>query len=145
MNKRIAFKDQLQRNAVAIISLVVAVSGFTYNTWRNELTEDNRNQRTGCFEVLLKLGELQQLVYHLHFDMDDRRSGNQRTGWALVQTIDDISVIVDESVAAAAAELKRVWGEHQQNLGEDVASVDAINAAIEGLRSATQDVLQGLT
>ena len=145
MNKRIAFKDQLQRNAVAIISLLVAVSAFTYNTWRNELTEDNRNQRTGCFEVLLKLGELQQLVYHLHFDMDDRRSGNQRTGWALVQTIDDISVIADGSVADAATNLKRVWGQHEEDLGESNASVEAINAAIENLRSVTQEVLQGLT
>ena len=82
MKQRIPFKDQLQRNAVAIISLFIAVSGLFYNTWRNELTEENQNQRTGCFEVLLKLGELQQLVYHLHYDMDDQRSGNQRTGWA---------------------------------------------------------------
>ena len=145
MIKRIAFRDQLQRNAVAIISLVVAVSGFTYNTWRNELTEDNRNKRTGCFEILLKTGELQQLVYHLHYDMDDQRSGNQRTGWALVQTINDISLITERPVADAAAELRQAWGKHEQNLGENKASVDAINQAIENLRSATQRVLQSLS
>ncbi|MDJ0917940.1 MAG: hypothetical protein QNJ05_09260 [Woeseiaceae bacterium] len=145
MKQRIPFKDQLQRNAVAIISLFIAVSGLFYNTWRNELTEENQNQRTGCFEVLLKLGELQQLVYHLHYDMDDQRSGNQRTGWALVQTISDISVIIEAPVGEAAVNLKQVWGEHEQGLGESKASVDAINEAIETLRSATQDVLTELT
>ncbi len=145
MKQRIPFRDQLQRNAVAIISLFIAVSGLFYNTWRNELTEANQNQRTGCFEVLLKVGELQQLVYHLHYDLDDQRSGNQRTGWALVQTINDISVIIEAPVGEAAAELKQVWGEHEQGLGESKASVDAINAAIEKLRSSTQEVLQGLT
>ncbi len=145
MKQRIPFRDQLQRNAVAIISLFIAVSGLFYNTWRNELTEENQNQRTGCFEVLLKLGELQQLVYHLHYDMDDQRSGNQRTGWALVQTINDISSIIEAPVGEAAVELKKVWGEYEQGLGENKASVDAINEAIEDLRSATQQVLTGLT
>ena len=94
---------------------------------------------------MLKTGELQQLVYHLHYDMDDQRSGNQRTGWALVQTINDISLITERPVADAAAELRRVWGKHEQNLGENKASVDAINQAIENLRSATQRVLQSLS
>lgn len=145
MKKAVTVKEQLQRNAVAIISLIVAVSGFTYNTWRNELTEDNRNQRTGCFEVLLKLGELQQLVYHLHYDMDDERSGNQRTGWALVQTINDISLVIEEPVADAAADLRQVWGKHEQQLGDSDTSVDAINNAIEHLRSSAQQVLQSLS
>ena len=145
MKQRIPLRDQLQRNAVAIISLFIAVSGLFYNTWRNELTEENQNQRTGCFEVLLKLGELQQLVYHLHYDMDDQRSGNQRTGWALVQTINDISLVLEQPVTDAAVELKRAWGEHEKGLGEQAASAEAINEAIEALRSATQDVLQSLT
>ncbi len=145
MKQRIPFKDQLQRNAVAIISLFIAMSGLFYNTWRNELTEANQNQRTGCFEVLLKLGELDQLVNHLHFDMDDRLSGNQRTGWALVQTINDISTIIDDPVGDAAAELKQVWSQHEKGLGESDASVEAIRGAIDNLRSATQEVLKGLT
>lgn len=37
--------SQLQRNAVAIINLVVALTGLRYNTWRNEQSEGNRNQR----------------------------------------------------------------------------------------------------
>ena len=39
--KKITFRQQLQRNAVALISLTVAISSFAYNSWRNELTEQN--------------------------------------------------------------------------------------------------------
>lgn len=51
--------NQFQRNAVAIISLVVALTGLGYNTWCNEQTESNRNQRFASFMVLSKLNELQ--------------------------------------------------------------------------------------
>ena len=36
---------QLRDNAVALISLVVALGSLGYNTWRNERTEHNRNVR----------------------------------------------------------------------------------------------------
>ena len=49
--------EQLRRNTVALISLVVAISSLSYNTWRNEATEENRNLRVAAFEILLKLGE----------------------------------------------------------------------------------------
>ena len=54
--------EQIRRNAVALISLVVAVTSLGYNTWRNEASEGNRNQRWASFEVLLELGELRQLM-----------------------------------------------------------------------------------
>ena len=60
--------EQLRRNTVAVISLVVAISSLSYNTWRNEATEENRNLRVAAFEILLKLGELQQVVFHSHYD-----------------------------------------------------------------------------
>ena len=33
--------EQIRRNTVAIISLIVALSSLGYNTYRNELTEAN--------------------------------------------------------------------------------------------------------
>ena len=82
-----SFREQIQRNSVALISLFVAVSSLSYNTWRNELSEYNRNQRVSSFEILLKLGELQELVFHNHYDRDAKNKGNPRTGWALVLTV----------------------------------------------------------
>ena len=47
--RTLRFREQLQRNAVALISLFVAVSSLSYNTWRNEQSEFNRNQRQASF------------------------------------------------------------------------------------------------
>ena len=43
---------QLQKNSLSLISLFVAFSALSYNTWRNEQTEYNRNIRSAGFEVL---------------------------------------------------------------------------------------------
>jgi hypothetical protein len=75
------FIDQIRRNAVALISLIIAVSSLSYNTWRNEKTEDNRNQRHAAFEVLLKLNELQQVIFHF-----TKKIINRRKLWANVIT-----------------------------------------------------------
>ena len=47
---------QIHNNAVALISLVIAVSSLAYNTWRNETTEEQRNIRHAAFRVLENLG-----------------------------------------------------------------------------------------
>ncbi|HBS27331.1 MAG TPA: hypothetical protein DD827_09455 [Gammaproteobacteria bacterium] len=70
---------QIQNNSLAIISLVVAFSALGYNTWRNELTESNRNIRMAGFEMLLHIGELQKTTYLAHYDADVVQ-GNPRTG-----------------------------------------------------------------
>ena len=41
--ERSSIVEQLRRNTVALISIVIAVSSLSYNTWRNEKTEYNRN------------------------------------------------------------------------------------------------------
>ena len=38
-------REQLRSNMVGLISLVIALSALGFNTWRNELTERNRNIR----------------------------------------------------------------------------------------------------
>lgn len=58
--------QQIQKNSLAIVSLIVAFSALGYNTWRNELTESNRNVRQAGFEMLLHIGELQkQRIWHI--------------------------------------------------------------------------------
>ena len=60
-------KSQIARHSVALISLLVALSSLAYNTWRNEQTEDNRNIRTAGIDLLLKLGELDRVVFYSHY------------------------------------------------------------------------------
>ena len=139
-----SFKEQVRRNSVALISLFVAVSGLSYNTWRNERSEYNRTQRVSSFEVLLKLGELQQLVFHNHYDRDSDDKGNPRTGWALVLTIQDLSTVLESPVPDSSRELVAVWGDHWSQLGDSQDSADAILSAIEIARADTLALLGGL-
>lgn len=139
-----SFKEQVRRNSVALISLFVAVSSLSYNTWRNERSEYNRNQRVSSFEILLKLGELQQLVFHNHYDRDSEDKGNPRTGWALVLTIQDLSTVLKSPVPDSSKELVAVWGDHWSQLGDSQDSADAILSGIENVRVDTLALLGDL-
>jgi hypothetical protein len=139
-----SFKEQVRRNSVALISLFVAVSSLSYNTWRNERSEYNRNQRVSSFEVLLKLGELQQLVFHNHYDRDSEDKGNPRTGWAIALTIQDLSTVLESPVPASAKELVAVWGSQWSQLGDSQDSADAILSGIEKVRVNTLALLGDL-
>lgn len=75
--------DQVKRNAVAIISLVVALSGLAYNTWRNESSEANKTTRDAGFFMMQELSELQETVLFARYDRDDER-GDIKSGWSHV-------------------------------------------------------------
>jgi len=139
-----SFKEQIQRNSVALISLFVAVSSLSYNTWRNEQSEYNRNQRVSSFEILLKLGELQELVFHNHYDRDAENKGNPRTGWALVLTIRDLSAVLESPVPKSSKELVALWGGNWIRLGDSQESADAILSGIEKVRADTLVLLGDL-
>jgi len=143
-NSGARFIEQVRRNLVALISVFIAVSSLSYNTWRNEETEHNRNQRMASFEVLRKIGELQQLVFHNHYDHDAVDKGNPRTGWALVLTIRDLSQVLKAPLPDTSQRLVATWGEHWQGLGADQASVDAILGGIEEVREDTLVLLREL-
>jgi hypothetical protein len=144
MSKKIRLIDQLQRNSVALISLVIAISSLGYNTWRNEASEHNRNQRVVSIEVLRNVGELQQLVYHSHWDMEDRDKGNPLTGWALVLTIRDLSELLDGTVPDAGTDLWKTWDDNWQALGEDRQGYDKIVVGLTEVREAANALLRSL-
>jgi hypothetical protein len=137
-------RQQLRDNAVALISLVVALSSLAYNTWRNERTEHNRNVRTAAFELLTKLAELERVVFLAQYDRDVA-GGNPRTGWTYVLVIHDLSAVVPAPVPAQAAELQRVWGGTGEGLGkDDETAVNRIDDAVAKLRDATLGTLRSL-
>lgn len=144
MSNKVRLREQLQRNAVALISLVIAVSSLGYNTWRNEASEHNRNQRLVSIEVLRNIGKLQQVVYHRHWDMDAVDKGNPLTGWALVLTIKDLAQVLEGHVPASGTELWKVWDENWEGLGPDRDSYDRIIDALGTVRKDTHALLQSL-
>ena len=137
-------RQQLRNNAVALISLVVALGSLSYNTWRNERTEHNRTVRTATFELLTKLAELERVVFLAQYDRD-AVGGNPRTGWTYVLVIRDLSSVVPPPLPAKAAQLQQIWAENWEGLGrDDEASVTRIDDAIGALREAALMTLRSL-
>jgi len=137
-------RNQICVNALALISLGVALTSVSYNTWRNERTEHNRNVRAATFEVLTKLADFERTVFLAQYDRD-RTQGNPRIGWTEVIVIHDLASVAPAPLESKAAQLREVWRTNWEHLGsEDESSVDHIEAAVEDLRQATLQTLRAL-
>ena len=139
-----SFKEQLRRNTVALISLVVAVTSLGYNTWRNEASEHNRNQRLVSIELLLMLGDLQQIALDRHYGKNIDGEAVLREGWGKVLTIRDISRVAEGGVPDSAMELFDTWSADYDELGSDTDANNRIVAALDQVREDTQEVLRSL-
>jgi len=135
--------NQIARHSVALISLIVALSSLAYNTWRNEQTEENRNIRTAGIELLLKLGELDRVVFYSHYDQD-RERGNPRSGWAYALTIRDLGSIMFEPASGSSTELIEIWQQNWSGLGSDDLAAGSISDSIDQTRTDVLAVLAGL-
>ena len=136
-------RQQLRDNLVAITSLVVALSALGYNTWRNEVTERNRNVRVAGVELLKEIGSLQQIIFYAHFAEDDAR-GDPRMGWADVLTIDDLAAMMPAEVTREAEALREVWEANADGLVDDENAFRRIDLAIDELRQATLAAMRAL-
>lgn len=136
-------RQQLQANAVALISLVVALGSLGYNTWRNELTEENRSVRLAAFEVLKNLGELQVIVNFAFFAKNDQL-GHPMAGWGRVALISDLSMVLPEPAPERAEKLRQVWQADWQQIEDDEPSVDRITAEIDQSREAIREIVRQL-
>ncbi len=136
-------RQQLRDNLVAITSLVVALSALGYNTWRNEVTERNRNVRVAGVELLKEIGSLQQIIFYAHFAEGDAR-GDPRMGWADVLTIDDLAAMMPAEVTREAETLREVWEANADGLIDDEDAFRRIDLAIDELRQATLAAMRAL-
>jgi hypothetical protein len=135
--------EQLRRNQLAIISLLVALTALGYNTWRNELTEANRTVRQAGFEMLMHIGELQRITYLAHYDQDSV-GGNPRKGWAEVLLLKDLGTLMPSGTQMSTDELFQAWEESWARLGSDENAVSTIDNAIDKLRAELQIALAEL-
>lgn len=150
MNSNPTLREQLRRNAVALISLAIAITSLGYNTWRNEASESNRNQRLVSIQLLLMLGELHQVTLDRQYGTTIDSEGLLRMGWGKVLTIRDLSTVTEGSVPESAQLLFETWQADFQLLGTNVkdenelTAKDRIIAALESVRSDTHEVLRSL-
>ena len=126
--------EQLRNNAVAIISLIVALSGLGYNTWRNESTEANKNIRDAGLFMMKELTELQEVVLYARYDQRDER-GDIKTGWAHVLAVKDLSYAMPPPVQNSASSLSEVWSSHSNGLtSNESESYHAVDKSIDDVK-----------
>lgn len=126
--------DQVRRNAVAIISLVVALSGLGYNTWRNEASEANKNIRESGFFMMKELTQLQEVVLYARYDQEDERA-DIKTGWAHVLAVKDMSYTMPDNVQQSALNLSEVWSNNASGLtANDADSYQRIDQSIDAIK-----------
>jgi len=126
-----------------IFSVLFTLVGFSYNVWRMEVTEENSNIRTACFEILLELSNLEQLIYAAHYD-GNLTEGNPRKGWVKVGLIADLSTLTDGAVERKAFLLKDVWAKHWSTMSNSKDSVNLIVKGIDSVRTEIKSVLSSL-
>lgn len=131
----IHWRQQLQNNSVAIISLVVALSALLYTAWRNEQSEWNWNVRVAGFEMLVNLSELQRIVYLNHYD-GDASEGNLRKGWIRVLLLRDLGEIMPEPLPEQTESLLSVWQANWSGIGSDQSAVSRIETSVDETRAA---------
>jgi hypothetical protein len=152
-------RAQIHRNAVALISLVIATTSLAYSTWRNETTEEQRNIRHASFRVLEALGELQEISdfrhYYLPRNPSVEREGELRVrGFGHVALVSDLMELMPHPAPRAGRALDKAWQDSVNSLGvltkegqHSPAAARAehrITQAIRGSRKAVLDVLQSL-
>ncbi len=151
---------QFRRNSVALTSLLIAVTALAYNTWRNELTEHQRNVRHASFQVLQHLGELQEIVdvryyYTAQLQSDDATEGMTRLkGFGLAAMSRDLMGLMPSPAPAAGQALHDQWVQHFLLLHQRDAAgqrtpaakqaEESLRTTIERSRQAVLEVLQGL-
>ncbi len=137
-------REGIRRNAVALISLAVALFGTSYNTWRNQTTEAHRNVREASFKLLEACGELQQLVQHRYYG-GDHSPMNWIAGWGKATLIRDMAPLVSPAVQARADKLFAVWKENAGELDSGRGdSEKAVESALDEVADATRAELLAL-
>lgn len=134
----------VRRNAVALISLSVALFSTSYNTWRNQTTEAHRNVREAAFKLIEQTGELQQLAQHRYYGGDHSHM-NWIAGWGHATLIRDMASLVSPAVQARADRLFAAWKENAGELESGRGnSEQAIESALDEVNASIRAELLAL-
>ena len=124
----------------AVLSLLFAIIGFSYNAWRLEVTEDNNNIRMASFEILRALADIEQIIYFAHYDKN-KVEGNPRKGWVKIGLIVDLSPLINTSVETKALNLKETWSSNWDKIKNEQ---DAVTKIIDGVDLVRKEIKQAL-
>ncbi|MBQ4837893.1 MULTISPECIES: hypothetical protein [Pseudoalteromonas] len=137
-------QQKLQLYQISVIfSMLFALVGFSYNTWRLEVSEYNNNVRLASFEILKELAALEQLLYVAHYDQD-MQSASPRKGWIKVGLIKDFSYLTNKQVQVGATNLQKTWSQNWENISTSNQSVELIVNDIDEVRASIKTLLTSL-
>lgn len=108
----------LLKHSVAVVSLITAIVGLSYNSWQANQNEVNQNMRIAAFEVLTNLGELQTVVNYAHFKGDTSK-GNPIEGWKHVTMVRDLSHLLKPSAKQESQVLYNTWQQHWEQIASE--------------------------
>lgn len=133
--------QQLLKHSVAVVSLITAIVGFSYNAWQSHQNNVNQNMRVAAFEVLKNLGELQTVVNYAHFAEDETR-GNPIEGWKHVVMVKDLSHLLQPSAKKESQHLHDVWKRSWERLQTDKATEQQVSQQIAKTREAVLSTIE---
>jgi len=136
------FKTQIKKNIIALISLAIAISALAYNSWRNELSEQNRNTRAAGFEIIKEAAKLQSFLDHSTYsDGQDSEKSTPIEGWVRINLIGSLSTFMNAEVKLKAKKLLAVWQENWQSIEEEPDANKTVTMAINDLVVTVNDEL----
>jgi hypothetical protein len=126
---------QLLNHSVALVSLVAAIVGLSYNVWQANQNDINQNMRVAAFEVLKHLGELQTVVNYAHFS-DDKSRGNPIEGWKHVSMVRDLSYLLKPVAKKESQSLYDAWQRDWEHIASNQQLEKQISMQIAKTREA---------
>lgn len=127
--------QQLVKHSVAVVSLITAIAGLTYNSWQANQNEINQNMRIAAFEVLKNLGELQTVVNYAHFS-EDNSKGNPIEGWKHVTMVRDLSHLLKPKAKKESQVLYDAWKKDWERIDDNQQSEKKMSQQIAKTREA---------
>lgn len=134
---------QLVAHSVAVVSLITAIAGLSYNAWQANQNEINQNMRVAAFEVLKNLGELQTVVNYAHFSKDKSR-GNPIEGWKHVLMVRDLSYLLKPSAKVESQLLYDKWKKDWEQIERNPTIEEQMSNQITKTRQAVLSTIDAL-
>ena len=158
------FWDQVNNNLVALISLVLAITSLGYNTWRNETTEVQRNWRDASFQILVEIGELNQIILMRRYFSNSPGAQPEAPvegsfipqpeswvrGWGSVAMVRDLTAVMPRPLPEQGRQLFDQWQLHASALHDRSdpeareEAEDKLLGSIERLRLAVVKLISDL-
>lgn len=134
---------QIHHDLLAIVSLVIAIIALSYNTWRDEASEQHRNIRAAEFEMLKELSELQEIIDYAYLHQDAQR-GDLGKGLAHVLFIRDLASLTPEPVTKSAESLLLAWNGNSEKLASNKEAGAELSEQVLNTRRSVLESLRSL-